>query len=394
MNMKKTIISLVFIHLSALLYAQNNIGTTLNLIEKNNTTLKSLRKTAESMKLENRTGLNLPDPEIGFDYMWGGPEGISDKQNYRATQSFDIPTISGLKRKVAKEKDQLIEWEYRSERMNILLEAKQFCLDAVYYNSLIHELETRKAHAKALADAQKKRLDEGNGNKLELNNMLLNLSTIEGEILSVTAERNATLAELKRLNGGKEIDFTNRDYDSQPLPQDFDSWYRSAEVKNPVLAYVRQEIAVSKKELAMNKSLGLPTFSAGYTGEFLKKEHQQGISVGMSIPLWSNKNRVRQARAAVQASEARETDAKIQFYGSLETLYQRTLGLKAAAESYRNSLLEADNSSLLKKALDAGEISVLDYLKGISVYYDTVNKALEAEHAYQKAFAELSAVEL
>ena len=49
---------------------------------------------------------------------------------------------------------------------------------------------------------------------------------------------------------------------------------------------------------------------------------------------------------------------------------------------------------LLKKALDAGEISMLDYILQLGLYYDSVNQALQAELDYQKAFAELSAVEL
>ena len=47
-----------------------------------------------------------------------------------------------------------------------------------------------------------------------------------------------------------------------------------------------------------------------------------------------------------------------------------------------------------EKALDTGEISLLDYIVEIGLYYTTVNQALEAERDYQKAIAELSAVEL
>lgn len=54
----------------------------------------------------------------------------------------------------------------------------------------------------------------------------------------------------------------------------------------------------------------------------------------------------------------------------------------------------ANSTDLLKKALDAGEISLLEYILEIGLYYDTVNQALEAERDYQKAYAELSAVQL
>jgi hypothetical protein len=49
---------------------------------------------------------------------------------------------------------------------------------------------------------------------------------------------------------------------------------------------------------------------------------------------------------------------------------------------------------LLEKALSAGEISLSDYIIALGLYYDAVNRRLEAERDFQKALASLSAVEL
>jgi len=49
---------------------------------------------------------------------------------------------------------------------------------------------------------------------------------------------------------------------------------------------------------------------------------------------------------------------------------------------------------LLMKSLNAGSISMSDYIIGTTLYYDTFDKALQAELDYRKALAELSAVEL
>jgi len=110
--------------------------------------------------------------------------------------------------------------------------------------------------------------------------------------------------------------------------------------------------------------------------------------------LWENKNRVKQANAAVIAAQSRETDSKQQFYNQLQIQYNRAVGLKNIAEAYRQSLTTANSTVLLKKALDSGEISLLDYMVELGLYYNMVNRTLEAERDYQKALAELSAVEL
>lgn len=392
--MKKIIVSIMAILATSSLFAQNKISDVLRTIEQNNTTLKALRETSDAQKLENRTGIYLPDPEIGFNYLWGNPSSVGNRQDVSVSQSFDIATLSGLKSKVANGKNELVEWQYKADRMNILLEAKNYCLDLIYYNSLLSELAVRLKHAETIAAGQKERLDSGEGNVLEYNNVLLNLSTVKGEVSRIETERNRVISQLTRLNGGMEVTLDDSIFASIDLPTDFVQWYTIAEEKNPVLSYVKQEIELSKKQVSLSKSMGLPTFSVGFMSENVVGQRYQGVSVGVSVPLWSNKNRVKQAKTAVRAAESRLTDAKQQFVSQLEILYARTLGLKNTAENYRASLTNANNSTLLKRALDTGQISMLDYIVEIGLYYNTVSQALQAELDYQKAFAELSAVEL
>ena len=78
----------------------------------------------------------------------------------------------------------------------------------------------------------------------------------------------------------------------------------------------------------------------------------------------------------------------------VKSQYSRAIGLNEIARNYRNLLNTSNSADLLQKALDAGEISLLNYLTEISLYYNTVNLALEAERDFQKSVAELLAVEL
>lgn len=377
-----------------LVQAQGDIETVLDVIEHNNTTLKALRETAGAQKLENRTDIFLADPEIGFNYLWGSPSAIGNRKDISVSQSFDIATLSGEKSRVAAKKNEMIDWQYRAERMNLLLEAKQYCIDLIYYNALLKQIGIRLDNAMNLDKAMKKRLDSGDTSLPEYNNVRLSTASVKCEAARVTAERDAVVAQLARLNGGNPVELASVDYDTVQIPAVFSEWYKIAEKKNPVLAYVRKDVELSNRQLSLSKKMGLPSFSAGYMSEKTTDEYFKGIALGVSVPLWSNRNRVRQARAAVQAAEARQVDAKLQFYGSLEVLYHRTLGLKAAADTYRASLAATDNTVLLKKAFDAGEISVADYLMQTAVYYDIVRQALEAEREYQRSCAELYAVEL
>jgi outer membrane protein TolC len=392
--MKTIIISIWAMLAGAPLFAQNSVSAVLTTIEENNTTLKALRETADAQKLGNKTSIYLSNPEADFNYLWGKPDEIGNRTDISVKQNFDIPALLGMKSRVASGQNNLVELQYKADRMNILLEAKQYCIELIYCNALSRELDVRLKHAETMVEGYKLRLDSGDVNRLEYNKARLNLSTVQGEISRINVERNALLAQLKRLNGGIDVVLDDHLYGNISLPVNFDDWYAQAVPKNPALEYARQEIEVGKKQVSLSKAMNLPIFSAGYMSEKVVGQRYQGLMLGVSIPLWENKNRVKQAKASLTAAESRESDSRKQFYSQLQILYSRTAGLKATSEKYRQSLEEVNNADLLKKALDAGEISLLDYILEIGLYYNTVNQTLETERDYQKAFAELSAVEL
>jgi len=392
--MRKKIFILMAVGNVLQLCAQQTVDDVLKIVERNNSTLQALRYTAEAQKQENRTGLALPDPEIEFSYLWGGPSSIGKRKDASVSQGFDIATVTGLKGKVVREKDELVDCQYKTDRMVILLEAKQCCIDLIYYNALLSQLDIRLGHAREIANVQTKRMQNGEGNRLEYNNVMLSLSTLESESIRMKTERDVLLAQLTQMCGGESVDFTNTEYETMDMPVDFIEWYHTVETDNPTLAYARQESEVSRKQLTLDKTMGLPSFSLGYMGEFTAGERYQGITLGMSVPLWSNRNRVRQSKAALLAAEARQDDAARTAYGNMEALFRRTVNLKMVAQTYKTALEKTDNRLLLKTALDEGEISVLDYLTGMNLYYDAASKALDAERTYQKAFAELTATTL
>lgn len=392
--MKKIIIVPILILLSFTLDAQNSVEAVLKSIEENNTTLKSLRHSAEAEKLENKTGIYLPAPEAEFGYLWGNRSANANRTDVSVSQHFDIPTITGMKRKLSDKQNVSVEWQYKAGRLDILLEAKQYCMDLIYFNLLKKELEIRLSHAEDIADAWQKRLNSGDANLLEYNKTRLNLVNAQGEISLVEVERTAVISQLERLNGGNKIDLSDSSFEPQLLPATFDEWFSLAEQKNPLLAYMKHEAEISRDVIEINKAKGLPHFSAGYLSEKVGTEHFQGVVAGISIPLWENKNRVAQAKMAALAAEARHADVYQQFYNYVKSRYERSVGLRTVADNYREVLDNINSAGLLKKALDAGEISVLDYLTELSVYYSTVNLWLEAERDYHKSVTELRAVEL
>lgn len=390
----RTVVTVAMMATAFTVVAQTGMERVLGEIESNNTTLKALKYSAEAEKIGNRTDIFLDDPNVGFNYLWGNPSSIGNRYDISVSQSFDFATLSGKKSKTAQHKNELVDWQYRAERMNILLEAKTYYIDVVYYNALINEMRRRQTLTASIAAAEKVRLDKGDANIIDYNKVVFEQKTTEARLQGIVIERDGVLAQLVRLNGGKDITVTDTTFDIAELPSDFSEWYTAAAGKSPIISFVKKNIELRRSEVALAKSMNLPTITAGYMSENVVGERFQGISLGVTVPLWSGKNKVRQANSELQAAESRAADVQIQFQSKLEILYSRARGLRKTAELYRSSLALTNNDKLLKKALEAGEISIIDYITEMEFYYDSLNKTLEAERDYHKAFAELCAMEL
>lgn len=399
MNYHRFIIAIAVVLSVLTVSGQNTDGgeaSLLSSIERNNTTLIALRTEAEARKLENRTGITLADPEVGYKHMWEGGEESGNLSELTVTQSIDLATVMGQRTRVAREQNLLIDEEYRMARMEILLDAQLTLVDLAYYNALAAELDRRLGHARRVVEAERTRLESGDTDALSHNNVLLSLSALEAEEARIEMERSVLIARLTALNGGVSLENLESLDALENLESldnlDFSSWYAEAEAHLPQLAQARQMSELRSGELALAKASHLPSLSATYINErHTVGTRSQGVAVGVSIPLWANKNRVRSARTALQAAEAQQTDAELQLRSAFEQEFTRVKGLHHTAMLYRRALDEANNSTLLEKAMDEGFISVLEYLQGIELYYDYLDRSLSADRDYHRALATLEA---
>ena len=369
----------------------------LSSIEQNNTTLIALRAEAEARKLDNRTGITLADPEVGYKRMWEGAEQSGNLSELTISQSFDLSTVLGYKSRAAESQNLLIDEEYRLVRMDILLEAQLACIDLAYYNALAAELDRRLGHARRVAEAEQRRLDSGDTDMLSYNNVVLSLTALEAERARVATEQRLLTAQLTALNGGKAMDnIESLDFlDNIECLDNIDLLIDQALEQAPAMAYARVGREVASSQLSLAKAQHLPTLSATYVNErHTIGDRSQGVAVGVSLPLWANKNRVRTARASFEAAKAHEADTQLQLRSQLQAGYERVKGLQRTATLYHTALGEANNTELLARAMDEGHISVLEYLQGIELYYDYLDRSLSAERDYHRALAELEAWKL
>jgi len=388
--MKNIIIALFWVVVfNSSLLSQSSIDSVLLEIEKNNTTLSALKKRAEADNIGNTTGKYLQNPEIEFNYLWGN-DIVGNRTDFSVTQVFDFPTAYSYKNKISSIKNEQVILEYQKQRKELLLYARFLCYDIIYTNALKTELSKRLIHAQSIADAYKSKLDLGETNILEHNKAELNLLNISNAMESLTIEQEALQAELTHLNGGILINFTESEFQMLVIPVDFEQWYVQAEMSNPLLNWLKKEIELTQKQISLNKALSMPKFKAGYMSESLVGQDFKGVTVGLSFPLWENKNTVKYARANAIALENAAYDNIMQHFSHLKVLHAKAISLQNSVNNYKSKLEDINNSVLLKKALDKGEITLINYILELSLYYESVNNQLELERNLNKTIAELN----
>lgn len=388
--MKRIILTMAIVVSGANLFSQNSVKNVLMEVEKNNTTLSVYRKSIDAEKIGNKTGLTPLNPEVEFNYLWGNPTAIGNRTDFSIRQSFDFPTSYSYRNQIAELKNEQAELEFLKQRREILFQARLICVDLAYYNSLHAEISKRLNHAEKLANAYKAMFDVGETGILEYNKAQMNLLIVSKEFEKVEIERIALQSELNRLNGGVEIVYDGTDIQKQFITLDFEQWYATAEQNNPVLQWVKKEISMLEKQSKLAVSQALPKFHVGYMSEKVVGEQFQGVTVGISIPLWENKNAIKYAKANTLAAQSFEADARLQFYNELKTLHTRAIALQSSVADYRTKLASYSNTALLQKALDKGEISLAEYFIELSLYYESVDKLLEIEKEFNTVYVGLS----
>jgi len=387
--MKWLIIVLSTIILGSSNLLSQDIETILAGVEKNNSTLIALRKSADAERIGNKTGLYLENPEFAFNYLWGSPESIGNRKDISLIQSFDFPSAYVYRNQISEYRNSQVELEYERQLISIMTQARLLCNELIYHNALTNELKQRIVNAQKIADSYRSKFEAGETGIIDFNKAQVYLLNIIKDAESVEIERIALLAELKSLNGGLPVEFNDSIFPVQALPDDFEQWYIDTEQNNPVLQWLKQEISISQKTEKLNTAMGLPRLQAGYMSEDVVGQQFRGISVGLSIPLLENKNAVKYAKARTFAVQSAESDNRLLFYNNLKSLHTKAVSLQNSLKDYRTNLQNFNNSALLQKALDNGELSLAEYYIELTVYYESFNRMLVMEKSLNETITEL-----
>lgn len=393
MKINKLLIVGLTVAMSVPGFAQENAGTVLSQIEKNNTALQALRKRTEADQYGYKAERALDAPEVGFDYLWSSPADVGTRKDISVTQSIDVAALAGARGKLADSRTELSAIQYNIERQKILLEAKQLYIRIVYCNAVNAELSSRIARSEQIEAAYRDMQARGETDMIEVNKAHLAYLSQKNALSRNLVERESLLSELQGLNGGEPVEVNASVISTdEVLPADFGAWYAEASQQIPELAYMKKNVDVNAAEARTAKMANYPSLTAGYMAELVKGSNFRGLTLGLSIPIWSVRSKVRRANASCEAAKLEERDAMTKTYNSFKALYDRAKGLQEISAELSSSLaVSTEAMALTEHKLKAGDISLIDNIMELSLYYSLADEVLATSCDYALALAELYA---
>jgi outer membrane protein TolC len=387
--MKNVLIIMILIGINANSFAQNSIDYIVEQVEKNNSTLAAYKLDNQANKTGNKTGILPSNPSLGLNILKGDPSSLGRRTDFSISQSFEFPTVYMYQNQIANLKNEQLDLNYISQKNSIILQTRMILAELTYLNALEAEFTVRNQNNIQIAKTIEKMMEIGETSIITNNRAQANLLNSQKELEQIQIRISESKMQLYALNGGMEIEYSNRIFDNTEIPEDFEKWYTIAVENNPNIQWISQELHISDKQRRLNLAKSLPNFSAGYMTETTPSERFQGVSFGLSIPLWQNNNTIKYAKLKKKAVEGLESDAKLQFYNQMKILFQKISSLKESIYDFKEKMSDNKHITLLEKALSKGEISLSDYYYELMIFYDNKVKLLEMEKELNISISQL-----
>lgn len=353
---------------------------------------KSLQARQQADKAE-KTGIDaengLEDPSVEYSSFFS--KGVNGQAGSElvVTQGFDFPSVYGNRKRAGREEKAAVDHRAEAMRRDVLLEAKNLCLDLIRLNQEKDLLEQRMRNADELLELYEERLDAGDATIVELNKIKMERMSVQTEVLQNNAAHRTALQSLLALNGNMPLTFEEREYPAVALTNDYET------LRNELLAHDAELKAAEAGMRAAERTLGTqrqkwwPKLEVGYrrnTGEGGTKEH--GFLVGGSIPLFSNRRQVKMAEAQAVSARLEADEARLQAETALLSGFNELQQLRKAMSVYDLPLM-TQTLELMKESVKGGEMSVIDYFTEADQVYRNMQSYMELENQFQKTAAAL-----
>ncbi|HBB08324.1 MAG TPA: transporter [Bacteroides sp.] len=387
--MKKIFLTVALFCGLAGLHAQTgSIERVLKSIEQNNRELQTGEQNTRAEKLDVRNENNLEDPSVSYSRKFGEQDGVSPEIEFEVTQGIDFPTLYAQRRQYGKLQGRALDLQQAVLRRDILLRAKELCLDLIRLNQLKALYGQRLKNAEELNALFDERFEKGDVNILEVNKVKMELMNLRATVAENDAAYRTALQNLLAMNGNMPLEFDETVYPLVPELRSLEQVRDEVMGADYALKQAQAGSEAARKLVKVNRHGWLPKLEVGYGREGGSDAMLNGFVVGVSVPIFSNRGKVKAARARQAGAELAQEQVAQQVEADIQSLFNEATRLRASMQAYDTGLMDKTLSTL-KQAVEAGQLSVLDYYSEAETVYASQEKLVDLENRYQKVVAQL-----
>ena len=391
--MKRYILGgIVLLAVCSVSQAQQPIERILESVAANNKGIKAVQEQAVADRAALSAANSLENPTFDFEYLWGEqhiPGG--NKYGFSIMQGFDFPSLYVQRNKVAGAQETLGDRQVRYARQNTLLQARELCIKLVYLNRQIERVTKRVAIADTLAALYNRRLDEGDANRIEVNKVELERLSQTTRLKLLQNEQKNALAALVACNGGLALPVSGdalMEYPVMVAPASEQEAVAVWQQQDASLQLLRQQQAMAEMQVSVARQGWIPKFELGYKQSYEEGDMFYGFAVGISLPLFKTHSEVKAERARALSQAWQTEEVAVQRSSEALQLYREVTALQSALQDY-SLLAKQDNRTLLMKALQSGQISLLEYMTDMAQLNAIDEDRLLIEYQYYSKLSEL-----
>ena len=363
-----------------------SIDEILRSIEQNSPELKSQQQVTHAAQMEVQTLNNLEDPSVEYSPFFAkGVEGVASSELV-VKQGFDFPTLYAARKKQGKLQQEVLNRRNEMNRREVLLRAKTLCLDLIRLNQEQKLLEQRKKNAEELLALFNERLEKGDANILEVNKIKMERMNVQTEVAQNAAAHRNALQQLLAMNGNLPLEFACSSYPVFTPVTSYSALYDEVMTTDATLLEADATARAADKELSVNRQNWLPKLEVAYRRNTSLGEKSNGFLVGGSIPLFSKRKRTQIARAQAISAQLQRDDVRLKTEANIQSQFNEIQQLNEAMQAYDIPLMH-QTLDLLKQAVTAGQLSIIDYYVEAEGVYRNLQAYMEIENQYQKLMA-------
>lgn len=378
--MKRFSITLTGAFLITIAAVAQNLDSICYTIALETPSLKAQEARIAAQRLQNEAENSLAGPEADFDYKFNASGG-ENRWGVSVGQGFDWPGVYYSRRKSNKLRENALENLHRQNVADKALEIKLAAIRLGQARRSMGIIGEAQANFSELVDKQKYAFDRGETTILTLRKSELQLMSVSTALAEAENELSQAEAALEAIAPGSRSRFDGVD-DIEIVDLKPEQLYLEALDASSGMTSVNAEAAAAHNDISVAKRTAMPSFKLSYVHDYEEFTHFNGFGISIALPSWQPSKSVNFARANAIAADFDAVDYGIVQHAKLHADYTEAQRLYTRIADQRE-LLDSDYPALLKKAYDAGIITIFDYLREYNDYLDTLSRhnALVADYA-------------